>query len=122
MTIRILVVDDDNITRKFVSFVLRSEGFEVIPARDGIEALEIMGGTEVDLLITDLNMPKMDGAELIRTIRNGSVKSDLPIIMLSTEADQDSRELVFQAGVSEYMIKPVSRKVLTDKVRDYVKN
>jgi len=122
MAIRILVVDDDSITRKFVSFILRSEGFEVIAAQDGMEALEMMGATEVDLMITDLNMPKMDGAELIQTIRNGSVQSDLPIIMLSTEADEDSRNIVFQAGVSDYMIKPVSRKVLTDKVRDCVKN
>ena len=114
---QILIVDDDSITRKFISFALRTEGIEVITAQDGIEALEKLSGQNVCLVITDLNMPRMDGLELIRYIRNAAETSHLPVIMLTTEADEESRTSGFQAGVTEYMIKPVSREVLLAKVR-----
>ncbi|PIV84138.1 MAG: two-component system response regulator [Nitrospirae bacterium CG17_big_fil_post_rev_8_21_14_2_50_50_9] len=113
---RILIVDDDSIIRKFISFALRTQGLEVITAQDGIEALEILAVRNVCLVITDLNMPRMDGFKLIRQIRNLAETSNLPVMMLTTEADEESRTLGFQAGATEYMIKPVSRENLLAKV------
>ncbi len=120
MAKNILIVDDDSITRRFLTFLLRSEGFDVIDARDGIEALEKIALQDVDLVITDLNMPRMDGAELIRNIRSDVDAADLPVFMLTTEAEEESREMSLSAGASEYIVKPVSRETLTEKIHDWI--
>ena len=120
MRYKILIVDDDSITRKFLGFILRSEGFEIYTAQDGIEALEMIAGHSIDLVITDLNMPKMDGFELIRSIRKDAQSSGLPVLMLTTEADDESRRSGIEIGASEYMVKPVTRDTLAMKVRELV--
>jgi two-component system chemotaxis response regulator CheY len=117
---RILIVDDDSITRKFIGFILRAEGFQVAFAQDGIEALEILAGVSIDLVITDLNMPKMDGLELIQAIRKDLQSSEMPVLMLTTEGDEESRKCGYDAGASAYMVKPVSREVLAEKIRELV--
>lgn len=117
MTEKVLVVDDDTITRKFISFILRSSGFDVICACDGIEALEVLAVGSVDLVVTDLNMPKMDGVELTQYIREDSRYSRLPVIMLTTEADEEARGAAAGAGVSDYMVKPVSADELAERIR-----
>ncbi len=117
MTERILIVDDDTITRKFISFILRSSGFEVLCACDGIEALEMLAVSPVDLVMTDLNMPKMDGVELVHHIRDDVRYTALPVIMLTTEADEEARQAAAGAGVSGYLVKPVSGEELSDCIR-----
>jgi two-component system chemotaxis response regulator CheY len=116
MANKILIVDDDTITRKFISFILRSSGFEVVTARDGIEALEMLALFDVDLMITDLNMPKMDGVELISCVRKSTGNDNLPIIMLTTEGDAETRKTAMEAGATEYMVKPVSGEQLSSKI------
>lgn len=117
MTEKILIVEDDTITRKFISFILRSSGFEVVCACDGIEALERLAVCPVDLVITDLNMPKMDGVELVHNIRDDVQYAGLPIIMLTTEADEEARQAAAGAGVSAYLVKPVSGEELSKQIR-----
>ncbi len=117
---KILIVDDDSITRKYIGFMLRAEGYEILTARDGLEALETIGRRGVDLVVTDLNMPHMDGAELIRHLRNSDDTADLPILMLTTEGDDESRELGVSAGANEYLTKPIARDALAAKVREWV--
>lgn len=117
MTEKILIVEDDTITRKFISFILRSSGFEVVCACDGIEALERLAVCPVDLVITDLNMPKMDGVELVHNIRDDVQYTGLPIIMLTTEADEEARQAAAGAGVSAYLVKPVSGEELSERIR-----
>ncbi|MDX1764507.1 MAG: response regulator [bacterium] len=114
---KILIVDDDTITRKFVSFILRASGFEVTCACDGLEALEMLALGTVDLVVTDLNMPKMDGLELIRNIRDDHRYATLPVIMLTTEGDAEARQAAAAAGVSGYLVKPVSGEELAEKIR-----
>ena len=78
----ILVADDSPSIRKFVSFSLTMQGYEVISACDGMEALEKLPNAKVDLVVTDLNMPNMDGFELIKAIRANPEYEELPIIIL----------------------------------------
>lgn len=117
---KILIVDDDSTTRKYLQMVLQPEGFEIIAARDGIEALEKLAGKMPDLVITDLDMPRMDGAELVRNIRKESEASVLPVILLTTEVDEETRVLSVEVGASEYLVKPVSQEVLKAKVRAWI--
>ena len=116
---KVLVVDDDGVTRKFLQFLLRSQGFGVRAAADGIEALELLAREEVDLVITDLNMPRLDGLELIRRIRAHPAAAGIPVILLTTEGDEESRRQGVEAGASEYLVKPVSGEQLAGVVRHW---
>ncbi len=117
---KILIVDDDSVTRKLLAFLLRTEGYDSVQAQDGIEALEMLAGGNVNLVITDLNMPGMDGVELIRNIRGNVSTSDLCVMMLTTEADEESRKIGLQAGASVYLTKPVTKEVLIKSVREWI--
>lgn len=87
----ILIADDSSTGRKFVSFSLVMDEFEVITAVDGMDALEKMSQMNIDLAIVDLNMPNMDGFELIETIRESEDYTDLPVIILSSERGEESK-------------------------------
>lgn len=105
---RILIVDDCDTTRKLLSYIIRERGYKIIVASNGIEALEIMAANTVDLVLTDLNMPQMDGFELSRNIRAAEAYSDLPIIMVTTEAGELDRKMGAEAGVSAFLTKPIT--------------
>ena len=119
----ILVVDDSPTVVKFVSFALKKSGFKVITAGDGMQAVERLSNMEgsVDLIITDLNMPNMDGYSLIATLRQNPEHRKTPIIILSSEADADDREQGLQVGASSYLIKPFRSTVLLNEVSKYIK-
>lgn len=116
----ILVVDDSSTVRKFVSLSLSMQGFKVVCASDGMEALERLPTEKVDLVITDLNMPNMDGYEFIRTLRESDLYKDLPVIILSSLSDQTSRDLGFQAGAHSYLVKPFSIEKVQYEVSKYL--
>jgi two-component system chemotaxis response regulator CheY len=84
------------------------QGFEVITASDGMDALEKLPKGKVDLIITDLNMPNMDGYELIRTLRESNEYRELPVIILSSLSDKRAQELGLEAGAHSYLVKPFS--------------
>ena len=93
MTKRILTVDDSKTMRDMVSFTLKKAGFDVAEAEDGKVALNVLGGGKFDLIITDLNMPNMDGITLIKNIRAGSQHRAVPILILTTESDGPRRPM-----------------------------
>lgn len=105
---KILIVDDDKITRKILSFYLKSKGHQIITAENGLDAIEKIGVEPVDMIVTDLNMPYMDGLELTRTIRADAVMCGIPVIMITTEADDEERKQADEAGVTDYLVKPAS--------------
>lgn len=117
---KILAVDDSKTIQKFVSFVLKMKKHDVVLANDGIEALENIRNYNFDLVITDLNMPRMNGIELIKEIRSGSVNSDIPIILLTTESEDIDKDMGFKAGANSYMLKPFDPPVLLAEVEKYV--
>ena len=112
--IKILVVDDESRMRKLVKDFLEREGFEVLEAGDGMEAMEIFyEEKEIALIILDVMMPKMDGFEVCREIRQ---TSQVPIIMLTAKSDERDELQGFQLGVDEYITKPFSPKILVARV------
>jgi two-component system chemotaxis response regulator CheY len=102
----ILIVDDFENTRFIVKFTLESRGYKILEASDGDEALKYFDGSEIDLVVTDLNMPKMNGLQLVKEIRNYSDYQYLPILMLTTETDRRKRELARESGVTGWIQKP----------------
>jgi len=113
---RILVVDDSSTIRKLINYILRKKDYHVTEAEDGIDALEKLIETKVDLVIADLNMPNMDGIELVRSLRNNYYHLDTPIIMLTTTRDENLRKSALEAGVNLFLNKPIQPNILLYKV------
>ena len=116
----ILVVDDSTTVRKFVSVSLEMQGFDVTTACDGIDALEQLPKKKFDLVITDLNMPNMDGFELIKALRESPEYHDLPVIILTSLSDQANKEEGAKLGVLSYVVKPFSLEKIQYEVAKYV--
>lgn len=116
----ILVADDSSTVRKFVSFSLKMENFNVITAEDGMDALEKMSQTHVDLAIVDLNMPNMDGFELIQNIRNSDDYGRLPVIILSSERGENAKERGEEVGANAYLEKPFDVKMIQFQVSKFL--
>ena len=109
---RILTVDDSTTIRRLLSFTLKQSGFEVTEAEDGVQALEIARNHEFDLVITDLNMPNMNGIQLVAALRHEEAYKAKPIIMLTTESDEAKKAEGKQAGVTGWLIKPFNPEQL----------
>ena len=118
---KIMIVDDCNTTRKLLGHYLRSRGFSVVFAENGLDALEKLAFNDVNLVMTDLNMPYMDGIELISTIRSDSELSEIPILMVTTESDDKEREKAIISGANGYMIKPVTGDAIAKNIKSIVK-
>ena len=103
---RILIVDDSVSMRQMVSFTLRQGGFDVVEAEHGKDALEKLKATTVDLVITDLNMPLMDGITLIRNLRSQPAMKSKPILMLTTESQGTKKEEGKASGATGWIVKP----------------
>jgi len=116
----VLVVDDSATVRKFVAAALNMKGFRVITAGDGIEALERMPSEKFDLIITDLNMPDMDGYEFIRTLRETPEYREIPIIVLSSMTDLKNKDLAMESGALAFLEKPLSTEAIQREVFRFV--
>ena len=116
----VLVVDDSATVRKFISVSLSMQGFKVVTACDGMDALEKLPSENVDLIITDLNMPNMDGFELIRSLRENPQYRDLPVIILSSLNDTVSKETGSKLGIESYVVKPFSLEKIQYEVAKYL--
>lgn len=116
----ILVADDSPTIRKFVSFSLRSEGYRTITVCDGMEALEKLPKEKVDLIITDLNMPNVDGFELIKLVRENNQYADIPIIILSSLGANAEIEKGISCGADSYLIKPFDPNRISYEISKYL--
>lgn len=114
---RIMTVDDSATIRQMVALTLRDAGYEVIEAVDGRDALERLGQESVDMLITDLNMPNLDGVGLIREVRKNPAHRFIPIIMLTTESHDSKKQEGKAAGASGWIVKPFKPEQLLGVVR-----
>ena len=106
MSKKIMTVDDSATIRQMLSFTLKDAGYEVIEASNGEEALELYPDSGASMLITDLNMPKLDGYGLIERVRQEPGSRFLPIIMLTTESEQDKKDQAKALGASGWITKP----------------
>ena len=101
-----MTVDDSSSMRQMISFTLKSAGYEVIEAVDGKDAIEKMDEYSVHMLITDINMPNLDGIELVRKVRAHSVHRFIPIILLTTESQAAKKQEGKDAGATGWIVKP----------------
>lgn len=117
MAKKILTVDDSKTMREMVAFTLKSAGYDVMEAEDGKAAIAALDGARIDAVITDLNMPNMNGFELIRHLRATSIYKFTPILMLTTEGDAAKKEEGKAAGATGWIVKPFNPEKLVEVVK-----
>ena len=113
----IMTADDSASVRQMVSFTLKQNGYDVIEAMDGRDALTKLASQKVDMLITDLNMPNMDGLGLIRGVRAGTLNKYIPIIMLTTESQDSKKGEGKAAGATGWIVKPFKPEQLVAVIK-----
>lgn len=114
---KVLVVDDSTSVRKLISLTLAQEGYDVLEASDGEEGVGLLADNDIRLVITDLNMPKVNGIELTQQIRQLEKYRFVPIIMLTTETEAAKKQQGKDAGVSAWIVKPFQPERLVTLVR-----
>ncbi len=117
---KILVVDDDKKNRYLISFLLEKEGFEVVIATNGLEGIEAARKQQVDLIIMDIKMPKIDGYETTKRIRRLKKYKSIPIIALTSYAMVKDKEKAMKAGCTGYMSKPITPETFTEEIKKFL--
>jgi len=120
VTLKLLVVDDSSTMRRIIKNTLQRLGFnDVLEAEHGVEAWQIMERTpDINVLITDWNMPEMNGLDLVRKVRAEKKYESMPIIMVTTEGGKAEVITALKAGVNNYIVKPFTPQVLKEKLED----
>jgi two-component system chemotaxis response regulator CheY len=117
MAKRILTIDDSKTMRDMLMLTLAEAGFDVLQAVDGQDGLDVLVNERVDVVITDINMPRMDGYEVIRQLRKNPAFKSTPILVLTTESETEKKNLARQAGATGWMVKPFDPDRLVETVR-----
>ena len=117
MAKRILVVDDSNSMRQMVAFSLTGAGYDVMEAADGQKAFDIAQNNNFDLVLSDVNMPLMDGIQLVKELRKLPTFKFTPILMLTTEASKEKKMQGKQAGATGWIVKPFNPEQLLGPVK-----
>jgi DNA-binding response OmpR family regulator len=113
---RILIVEDDPSVLRATSYILEKEGYDVITAQNGLEGLKKAREDNPDLLILDVMLPGIDGFEICHNLRGEPETADLPILMFSAKGQESDKATGMKMGANDYLVKPVDRIVLLDKV------
>jgi len=117
LNMKILVVDDFATMRRIVKNILKQIGFtKIVEADDGSTALAVLKKDKIDLIVSDWNMPKVTGLELLKTVRSDESMKAIPFLMVTAEAQKDYVIQAVQAGVSNYVVKPFTAEVLKEKL------
>ncbi len=114
----ILIVDDSNAMRSLlVSTIEHLGNFRIVQAPNGFEALRLLPREKVDLILTDINMPEINGLELLSFVRNNPIYKDVPVIIISTEGSRKDIEKGLSLGANEYLVKPFAPESLLELVK-----
>jgi two-component system chemotaxis response regulator CheY len=116
MSKKVMIVEDSVSMRQLVNLALNKAGYEVVEAENGRDALKKATATPVDMIITDLNMPGMDGLELIKCIKSNPFYSCMPVVMLTTDADNSKKLMGKEAGADAWIVKPFKVPQLVELV------
>jgi two-component system, chemotaxis family, chemotaxis protein CheY len=117
-----LVVEDSPMMRQLLVFALaRIKALRVIEADDGVDALRKLTTARFDLVITDINMPVLDGLKLVKKIRSDEVHKDIPIMIVTTEGSAEDRQRALQLGANAYVTKPIQAPQVITKVKELLK-
>jgi two-component system, chemotaxis family, chemotaxis protein CheY len=120
--LRCLVVEDSPMMRQLLVFALsRIKGLVVVEATDGVDALRKLATTRFDIIVTDVNMPVMDGLKLVRRIRTDAVHKDVPIVIITTEGAETDRKRALELGANAYVVKPIQAPVVIAMVKELLK-
>lgn len=122
--IRALIVDDSSVMRKIVERALRQAGLDsliVVEAASGVEGLEALKAGPVDLILTDINMPAMDGLEFLRQIRAQQLAPGVPVVMITTESSEEHVKQAISAGARGYIRKPFTAEQVKERVLPLVR-
>lgn len=116
MSKKILVVDDSSSVRQIVSMTLKSKGYQVVMAEDGLDALSKLDGGGISLVVSDVNMPNMDGLTFVKTMKEQPQYQFTPVLMLTTEAQPEMKAKGKEIGVKAWLVKPFRPDVLLSAV------
>ena len=117
--IRTLIVDDSSVMRKIVERALRQAGLDLLvvhEAASGTEGIEVLKSRKVDLILSDINMPSMDGLEFLRQIRAQQLAPGVPVVMITTESSEEHVKAAIQAGAQGYIRKPFTAEQVKERV------
>ena len=113
----ILTVDDSRTMRDMLRLALVKAGFDVVEAVDGLHGLEVLSNIDPDVIITDINMPNLDGFGFIEAVRDGDRHRAIPILVLTTESDPEKKSRARQAGATGWIVKPFHPDKLVEAIR-----
>jgi two-component system chemotaxis response regulator CheY len=118
---KILVTEDSSTMRSLLVSTIESlEGYQIVEAASGFEALRLLPREKVDLIITDINMPDINGLELISYVRNNPNYKDIPLFIISTESSEKDMEKGLALGANEYLVKPFNPLKLQELISKYI--
>ena len=118
MSLTALVVEDSPTMRQLIVFALsRIRGLTVIEADDGVDALKKLAGGHFDIILTDINMPVMDGLKLVKRVRSDDVLKAIPIVIITTEGAEEDRQRALALGANAYITKPIQAPQVISKVK-----
>ncbi len=117
MSMTILTVDDSRTMRDMLRLALVQAGYEVVQAEDGVHGLEVLATSNPDVIVTDINMPRMDGFGFIEGVRADAKHRAIPILVLTTESDAEKKNRARQAGATGWIVKPFDPVKLVEAIR-----
>jgi len=115
----VLVVDDSLTVRKITTRLLEREGYRALTAKDGLDALQVLADNNPDVILLDIEMPRMDGFEFTKTLKADNRQSDIPIIMITSRTAEKHRSHAMELGVNEYLGKPYQDDQLLALIAKY---
>ncbi|MCR9137865.1 MAG: response regulator [Alphaproteobacteria bacterium] len=113
----VLTVDDSRTIRNMLLMTLSGAGYDTLQAEDGVHGLEVLGGSAPDVIITDINMPRMDGFGFIENVRSSEQHRGIPILVLTTESDAEKKDRARQAGATGWIVKPFDPDKLLNAIQ-----
>lgn len=118
----VLIVEDSPTMRQLIAFALkRIRGVKIVEANDGVDGLKKLSAQSFDLILTDINMPIMDGLKLVSLVRNDANYKDIPIVVITTEGAQEDRERALALGANDYITKPIQPTRILDVAKNLLK-
>jgi two-component system chemotaxis response regulator CheY len=117
MSLTVLTVDDSRTMREMLRMALTDAGYRVVQAEDGVHGLEVLSGEAPDVIVTDINMPRMDGFGFIEEVRGDPRHRATPILVLTTESDAEKKTRARMAGATGWIVKPFNPVKLVDAIR-----
>ena len=114
-----LIVEDSPMMRQLLVFAMsRVKNMAIVEADDGVDALKKLAATKFDIIITDINMPIMDGLKLVKRVRSDAVYKDVPIVIITTEGAEEDRQRALQLGANSYITKPIQAPQVISTVKE----